>query len=264
MWMGRGGGRRERRGGWLEHAELRQVLLRVCASAVRSPRQHGSRENTYASSPLFLMYSAVLLFVIRNLISAGNQLNVAMVHHSGSIQSFKQQKGWWLVWQSVIYFGAELRCAVTFLPSWIVCGVKCYSEVSDSVLAVSVTQSWRSCTSLSLEMKPVSQPFGFFIHFLMFHWSLRSCTVGSRDQQLTYEWAEQSTKLFKAHLWWYCGWLQLWCCTGRKKYDLSTSFQQCRCWNNSLIFFPFLFLICRNLSCVHSRVWVTFRYLQLE
>ncbi|XP_029993014.1 anoctamin-3 isoform X1 [Sphaeramia orbicularis] len=39
------------------------------------------------------MYSAIWLFEIRNLINAGNQVNVAMVHHSGSIQSFKQQKG---------------------------------------------------------------------------------------------------------------------------------------------------------------------------
>ncbi|XP_068578529.1 anoctamin-3 isoform X4 [Cebidichthys violaceus] len=39
------------------------------------------------------MRSAILLFVIRNSINAGDQLNVAMVHHSGSIQSFKQQKG---------------------------------------------------------------------------------------------------------------------------------------------------------------------------
>lgn len=39
------------------------------------------------------MYSAILLFKTRNLICTGNQLNAAMVHHSGSIQSFKQQKG---------------------------------------------------------------------------------------------------------------------------------------------------------------------------
>ncbi|XP_069019424.1 anoctamin-3 isoform X2 [Embiotoca jacksoni] len=39
------------------------------------------------------MYSATLFVEIRNLINAGKQLNVAMVHHSGSIQSFKQQKG---------------------------------------------------------------------------------------------------------------------------------------------------------------------------
>lgn len=56
--------------------------------------QDGSCENTYASPPQFPMYSAILLFQIRNSINAGNQLNVAMVHHSGSIQSFKQQKGW--------------------------------------------------------------------------------------------------------------------------------------------------------------------------
>ncbi|XP_062318538.1 anoctamin-3 isoform X1 [Osmerus eperlanus] len=39
------------------------------------------------------MYSAILLFKIRNIIFCGNQSNGAMVHHSGSIQSFKQQKG---------------------------------------------------------------------------------------------------------------------------------------------------------------------------
>ncbi|KAI4825639.1 hypothetical protein KUCAC02_021319 [Chaenocephalus aceratus] len=39
------------------------------------------------------MYPAVLLFVIRDSINAGKPLIAAMVHHSGSIQSFKQQKG---------------------------------------------------------------------------------------------------------------------------------------------------------------------------
>ncbi|CAG5957893.1 anoctamin-3 isoform 5-T5 [Menidia menidia] len=40
------------------------------------------------------MYSAILLLEAQNLIShAGAQLNATMVHHSGSIQSFKQQKG---------------------------------------------------------------------------------------------------------------------------------------------------------------------------
>ncbi|KAM4572661.1 anoctamin-3 isoform 2-T2 [Odontesthes bonariensis] len=40
------------------------------------------------------MYSAILLFETQHLIHyVGHQLNAAMVHHSGSIQSFKQQKG---------------------------------------------------------------------------------------------------------------------------------------------------------------------------
>ncbi|XP_031715512.1 anoctamin-3 isoform X3 [Anarrhichthys ocellatus] len=55
--------------------------------------QDGSCENSDASPPQFPMRSAIFLFVIRNSINAGDQLNVAMVHHSGSIQSFKQQKG---------------------------------------------------------------------------------------------------------------------------------------------------------------------------
>nr|XP_020480966.1 anoctamin-3-like isoform X2 [Monopterus albus] len=38
------------------------------------------------------MYTAILLFKIDPLFRAGNQVNIAMVHHSGSIQSFKQQK----------------------------------------------------------------------------------------------------------------------------------------------------------------------------
>lgn len=79
------------------HAKLRQVLLGF-AHRPWDRWQDGSWENTYAAPPLFSMYSAILLFEIRNLINAGNQLNVAMVHHSGSIQSFKQQKGWSLMW----------------------------------------------------------------------------------------------------------------------------------------------------------------------
>lgn len=122
----------------------------VCASPVRSVAGWELREHVYAAPPQFPMYSAVLLFEIRNLFNAGNQLNVAMVHHSGSIQSFKQQKGWSLMGLFRFQWCLMFECDVwwLFLCSQIVCDVKWHSELSGS---------WLADAELEV-LEPVSEP----------------------------------------------------------------------------------------------------------
>lgn len=89
--------------------------LRIASETVW---QDGSWESTFAAPTQLPMYSVIWLFEIRSLINAGN-LTVAMVHHSGSIQSFKQQKGWSPMWLFRLPLGVtfplkldSLRCAV--------------------------------------------------------------------------------------------------------------------------------------------------------
>lgn len=138
------GGRRRGR-----HSEQRQVLLWNARRPWHVVAERRLREQQHCSDTLSRVCVAFVFVQTRDLGAAGNRATVAMVHHSGSIQSFKQQKGWSLVMWGVHVHGRFFLkpcvwCAVTFDCSlnslWREMTLR---GIELSALAQRVTQSWR-------------------------------------------------------------------------------------------------------------------------